>query len=220
MTGTTHRAKKPAAIGIFAKAPVPGKTKTRLASHIGEVAAASLHEAFLSDTIAAMQRLAPCVLFTAGNGQHPFFSQMDIPCEAQVEGDLGTKMSAAIASLHRHHERAILVGSDAPTLPLGYVQQAITTPAELAFGPSDDGGFYLVMAKGQPDFAQIQWSAPTTLAETLTRNPGATLLPRWFDVDRYDDLLRLADDCDLAVAPATARWLRRHRPTWQQASAE
>ena len=49
MSGPRHAA----AIGVFAKAPIPGETKTRLVPAVGEEGAAALHRASLDRNLAA-----------------------------------------------------------------------------------------------------------------------------------------------------------------------
>ena len=202
---------KSSAIGVFAKAPVPGKTKTRLARVIGDEAAAALHVAFLWDTLALATQVTECVLFSAGDDDHPVlrdaakhFGLRQVPQEGS---DLGHRMMNAIDVLLKEHTTAVLVGSDAPSLPPRALDSACAK--ELSFGPSSDGGFYLVGARARPNFENIAWSTPRTLADTLAQNPGAQLLEPWFDVDEWEDLqtLRLHLSIEPDAAPETARLL-------------
>lgn len=201
-------------IGVFAKAPVPGKTKTRLAAVIGNDAAAALHIAFLWDTLALAMQVSECVLFSAGDHDHPVLrdaaQHYGIRQITQRGEDLGHRMMNAIDSLLEDHATAILVGSDAPSLPPRALESAGTK--DLSFGPSSDGGFYLVGAQSRPRFEDIAWSTPHTLADTLAMNPGAALLEPWFDVDEWSDLqtLQLHLSLEPEAAPRTSEWLRSH----------
>ena len=56
-----------AAIGIICKAPQPGRSKTRLAAAIGEVAASELSACFLRDVAAAIEAV-PDALGKRGYG--------------------------------------------------------------------------------------------------------------------------------------------------------
>ena len=206
---------KPSAIGVFSKAPVPGKTKTRLARVIGDEAAAELHVAFLWDTLALAAQVTDCVLFSAGDHDHrvlrevaQHFGHSQVPQEGE---DLGLRMMNAIDVLLKDHTMAVLIGSDAPSLPPRTLEAACARA--LSFGPSSDGGFYLVGARSRPDFKDIAWSTPHTLADTLAQNPGAELLEPWFDVDEWDDLRTLQLQLQLQpdAAPKTSAWLAEHK---------
>lgn len=204
---------KPSAVGVFAKAPIPGQTKTRLARVIGDDAAAELHVAFLWDTLALATKVGECVLFSAGDHAHSVlreaadhFGVQQVP---QDGADLGLRMMNAIDALLEEHETAVLIGSDAPSLPPRALTSAFTKP--LSFGPSSDGGFYLVGAQSRPRFEGLTWSTPRTLHDTLAQNPGARLLEPWFDVDEWDDLqtLRLHLSLEPEAAPRTSELLAR-----------
>ena len=202
------------AIGVFAKAPVPGKTKTRLARVIGDEAAAALHVAFLWDTLALATSVTECVLFSAGDHEHPVLQEVakhfGVRQVEQQGEDLGLRMMNAIDVLLEDHTTAILIGSDAPSLPRRALEAACTKP--LSFGPSTDGGFYLVGAQSRPSFENIPWSTPRTLKDTLARNPRGYLLEPWFDVDEWEDLetLRLQLHLEPDAAPRTCAWLAAH----------
>jgi rSAM/selenodomain-associated transferase 1 len=210
----------PVALGVFARAPVPGRTKTRLIPALGadpeEAAAraAALHEAFLEDTLRTATSVAPVTLFVAGSADHPAIervrSAFDLTLVPQVEGDLGARMVAALESLLERHERAFLIGSDAPTLPARLMRAAARAPVEIVLSPSSDGGYVLVGGACVPRFDGVRWSHPRTLADTLTRNPGAWLTEPWYDVDDPDDLalLRTHLTLDPHAAPTTAAKLR------------
>jgi glycosyltransferase A (GT-A) superfamily protein (DUF2064 family) len=64
------------------------------------------------------------------------------------------------------------------------------------FGPAEDGGYYLV-ALGGPSggiFDDIPWSSPQVFSQSRQRALEAgfatALLPTWYDVDSFEDLLR------------------------------
>ncbi len=206
---------KPSVVGVFTKAPVPGRTKTRLAQVIGDEAAAALHVAFLWDTLALATSVTDCVLFSAGDHKHPVLRDLarhfGIRQVPQQGDGLGLRMMNAIDVLLEDHKTAILIGGDAPSLPPRALQAACTKP--LSFGPSSDGGFYLVGAQARPNFENIAWSTPRTLADTLAQNTRGYLLEPWFDVDEWGDLetLRLQLHLEPNAAPRTSTWLAAHR---------
>lgn len=200
-----------AAIGVFARAPIPGETKTRLIPAVGAEGAARLHEAFLRDVLRRAASVAPVTLFVAGPLEHPSFdalggAEVTFERRPQRGDDLGARMTHALAHLRTRADRAVLVGSDAPTLPARVLRAAIHHPAEQVLTPTADGGYALVGGRRPFRFEGIRWSASTTLAETLARNPGAHRTEPWYDVDRPEDLalLRAHLTLDPGAAPCTA----------------
>lgn len=107
-------------------------------------------------------------------------------------------------------ERAVLIGTDHPTLPVEYVAQAfeaVSSPETVVLGPTHDGGYYLVgMSRSYPElFMGMTYSHPEVLEETLDRatatDASVTLLRSWYDVDDPASLQQLAED--LSLLPAT-----------------
>jgi glycosyltransferase A (GT-A) superfamily protein (DUF2064 family) len=92
-----------------------------------------------------------------------------------------------------------IIGSDAPDLPLSYIQRAFQLleegQSDVVFGPSRDGGYYLLgVHQAWPQlFADIPWSSSSVLERSMTaaRDAGLTsaLLPEWQDIDTDEDLL-------------------------------
>lgn len=202
-----------AAIGVFARAPIPGETKTRLIPALGAEGAARLHEAFLRDVLRRASRVAPVTLFVAGEPDHPTFdailSEPDLEAvrrERQRGATLGARMDHALRALRVHADAAFLVGSDVPTLPERLLRGVSRSTDERVLTPTTDGGFALVGGRAGWRFEGIRWSRSTTLAETLERNPGARLTEPWYDIDDPADLelLRLHLRLDPSAAPATA----------------
>jgi len=141
----------------------------------------------------------------------------------QPEIDLGGRMTSFFRDqLRDPTDRVVLIGSDSPTLPREFVEQAFVMlgEADIVLGPATDGGYYLVGMRGRcwPIFDGVEWSRPTVLANTIDRvhQAGATLalLPLWYDVDTEADfhLLRghvagLIHAGQANILPATARLL-------------
>ena len=198
-------------IVIFARAPLYGEVKTRLARSIGDAAALALYEAFLDDTCTLTQGLgARRVLAVAGDTNEPHLLRLvksqRLALEEQGEGDLGARMARAIAR-HVGGGPVVIIGSDAPSLPRAHLHQALDAlmDHDVVVGPSHDGGYYLVGARCEvPElFADVRWSTPEVLPTTLARLSGRShaLLPAWYDVDAAEDLERLRND--LSALPAT-----------------
>lgn len=198
---------------VFARAPEPGRCKTRLGASLGDAAALRLHGAFVEDACALGAGIAErLVLAVAGDPQHPGFAGLSVERLAQGDGDLGQRMDRALAL----GGAVCIVGSDAPTLPRAHLVEAFQrlADADVVLGPSTDGGYWLIGARRPvPElFEGIAWGTPAVLPETLRRLSGlrAALLPFHYDVDDAEDLaLLLAHLRHLppAVAPATRRAL-------------
>ena len=118
-------------------------------------------------------------------------------------------------ALQRGHSKAIIAGTDAPTLPAAHLEQLLASNADVALGPTDDGGYYAIACRGTHPamFDEVEWSGRLTLEHTVRaiERAGMTVErgPRWFDVDEPADLERLAASPDLPAH--TARWLHARK---------
>lgn len=208
-----------ATLCIFAKPPIAGAAKTRLAAEVGAERAAVLARAFLVDTCAAARAVtwARPVLATTGELEPSLQAELAMPVWPQGDGDLGARMERVLARALAEAPLAIALGADSPGLPprlLDAARAALAT-ADAVIGPADDGGFYLLGLRRCPAgvLAGIPWSVPETCARTVARlrDHGLTVveLAPWFDVDRGDDLARLHGllDTGAIAAPATRRVL-------------
>ena len=186
-------------IMLFAKAPVPGRVKTRLVPPLTPAVAASLHAAFVRDTLESLETLTAIVDVELHTDiVTDAWRDIVVPRQLQHEGDLGLKMLKALAgALDRGHSPAFVLGSDSPSLPPAHLHTLMRLNADISLGPTEDGGYYAIGAtRVHPDlFAGVRWSTPHTLNDTvhacaecgLTTELGAA----WFDVDDPPDLERL-----------------------------
>ena len=198
---------------LFARAPIPGSTKTRLARGIGDDAAAMLHSAFIEDVAATLASVPGVSVVLSVTEAHAFFDSLAARVGASVElqgpGDLGARMAEALARGIARAGVALVVGSDAPTLPRSLVETAVLAlaTAEHVFVPATDGGYVLVGGRSVPRFSPVRWSTEHALADTLAANDDrdVSVLTPWFDVDEADDLARLADELRRSpdIAPRT-----------------
>ena len=103
--------------------------------------------------------------------------------------------------------RAVLFGSDSPTLPPEVPRKALEalSDCDLALGPTEDGGYYLIGCRRfDPQLLRgIEWSTPRTLDQTVAnaRRLGyqTTLLEPWFDLDEWGDVERLLADVQKGI---------------------
>lgn len=192
---------------VFAKAPAPGRVKTRLIPALGETLAAALHRQLTERTLATALAagLGEVELWCAPATNDAFFAccakQHGVGLRAQGEGDLGVRMARALECALDDGQSALLIGSDCPALTPEYLREAALALGEgndAVIGPAEDGGYVLIgLAHGPaaPLFEDIAWGSATVMQQTRTRL--AQLNWRWrelatlWDVDRPEDLLRL-----------------------------
>ena len=191
---------------IFAKAPVPGRVKTRLARRLGTRGAAALYKKLLRQTLAIAReaRLCPVELWCAPDGRHGFFTacrrEYGVRLRRQCGGDLGRRMNQALNRTLAAHRFAVLIGGDCVSLGAAELRGAVSRLAagrDAVLGPARDGG-YLLVGLRQPRpalFRGIAWGTPAVLAATRRRlrrsgADWAELSPGW-DVDTPADLRRL-----------------------------
>lgn len=215
-----------AALCIFAREPVPGRAKTRLARLLGAENAALLARAFLLDTLDRLQRfpgdlwLAHTPADAAEAFRELIAEQTEPPfLMPQSEGDLGFRLESALDRLlARGYSRVLLLGADSPTLPWPAVMALhdALDDHDFSLGAADDGGFWGLGARCCPPglLDDIPWSAPETFAATRARLAGSgsvALAPAWYDVDEPADLRRLVDDPALPYCPRTNRLVQSER---------
>jgi rSAM/selenodomain-associated transferase 1 len=201
---------------IFAKAPVPGKVKTRLAATLGEGEAARLYTAMVRHAVATAVEveLSPVRLYVEDAG-HPLFAelreQFEIPLREQTGADLGARMEAALREALEEADYAVLIGCDWPTVDAEYLERALRLLAEgagVVLGPAEDGGYVLIgLRQPQPRlFAAIPWGTLEVLTVTRTRCHELGIEPQElqsrYDIDAEADLRRFR-----AASPERARQL-------------
>ena len=233
---TTLHAEMPAgaartcAIGVMAKAPQPGRSKTRLCPPLRPDQAATLSGAFLRDTtqnIAEAARVAPITAYAAyapsgaeetvaahlANGTALVLADGSSSTPEGVEGFGRCLLHAIQGMLDFGHPAACVLSSDSPTLPTRLLVEAalrLLAPGDRAvLGASEDGGYYLLGLKAPHArlFTDIAWSTEC-VAETTrqrAREIGLDLVEfePWYDVDDAASLALLIGDETGYAAPAT-----------------
>ncbi|MBL8293659.1 MAG: TIGR04282 family arsenosugar biosynthesis glycosyltransferase [Bryobacterales bacterium] len=198
-------------IAVFAKAPRIGQVKTRLAAAVGDECAAGLHRAFVADVLATALTLGePVELHTDRPTEE--WTEFGVTRRLQVAGDLGTRMLHVL----RTAAPAMIIGSDIPSVPASHLRQLLNAAADLALGPTRDGGYWAIRARRAPGetlFRDVAWSSGREFSQTVTnaREDGlkVEIGPEWFDVDTVEDLRRLLTG---PVPPHTSRFLRLFGP--------
>ena len=221
------------ALIVFAKIPQPDKVKTRLTTLLSPEEAAGLYEAFLLDALSSYLSLAADVRLYLGPpvDRVPDTLAIDGVSIHEQSGDgLGARMAHAfVNTFMAGYERAVIIGTDHPTLPLPFVEQAfllLDEPYTISIGPSEDGGYYLLgMNEFYPQlFQDMSYSHAGVLRDTLERAASTSaetqILPSWYDVDTPNELQRLV--ADLAISeedlPHTRAFVERLRKKYPQLS--
>jgi rSAM/selenodomain-associated transferase 1 len=199
------------AIAVFAKAPIAGRVKTRLASSLGPKKAALLYESMVArllDRLLGAGLAADIELHT--DISTDAWKGFNVTRRLQVDGDLGERMRGALAALLAEgRPRAMIVGGDVPSVPISHLQELLVLDADVALGPAEDGGYYAIACRRTAGamFQSVAWSTDTALADTRSACERAGLTvglgKSWFDVDTLADLTRwtpvtFASDSDAA----------------------
>ncbi len=214
------------ALAVMAKAPRPGKVKTRLSPPLSPDQASALNICFIRDTTENIRRVAEAgnsagiVAYTPVGDEAAFEGLLPPAFQlvAQRGDGFGERLLYACQDLFSCGFGAVcLIDSDSPTLPQEALRQAVAWLARpgdrVVLGGSDDGGYYLIGVKRLHPrlFEQIDWSTERVLAQTLERareiGLTAELLPTWYDVDDAATLERLRRE--LLAVPGEGRRVRR-----------
>ena len=213
---------------VLAKAPVPGRVKTRLCPPCTPQQAALVAAAALADTLATVSATAVGRRVLALDGQHP--APPGWRTIAQRDGSLGDRLVGAFADAALSEagtalvmgRPVVLVGMDTPQLTAAHLHDALDPLGspdgpDATLGLADDGGWW---ALGLRDAAHaevlraIPTSTPTTGADTRAalERLGLTvrMLPTLRDVDTVPDAHAVAALCRPDSAFAVA--VRRHVP--------
>lgn len=181
---------------MFARAPVPGRAKTRLAPKLGEWGAARLQARLTARTLQVASAF-PVQLH--GTSRHAYLRSLPVPFFVQRGDDLGARMHHAVVRALRRHRAAIVVGTDCPVLTVRDLQRAaaLLHSHDVVLAPAEDGGYALIGLRKPcaTVFSRISWGTEKVYRETVKRLNDAGL--RWrslrtvWDVDRPEDLERL-----------------------------
>jgi rSAM/selenodomain-associated transferase 1 len=190
---------------VFAREPVLGRVKTRLAAGIGPEAALATYRELLALTAAAVAAAqVPATLWLAEAPAPPAAPTLPrpewpgLPWRVQPPtGALGGRMAHAFGEAFAGGAaHAAIIGTDCPGLTADLLRQAFDHLAshDLVLGPAHDGGYYLLgMNSLHPAlFEHKSWSTATVLPDTLADSARlglrVALLPALHDVDSAQDL--------------------------------
>lgn len=191
---------------VFARTPVPGTCKTRLIPGYGRIGAARLYRRLVARTIelALEADCGPVQVWAAPSPRHPFFSALrcryGTMLRRQPGGDLGRRMSRALATVLREGAKAaLLIGTDAADLTPQDLRDAasrLNTDSEAVIQPAEDGGYVLIGLRLPigDTLRGIAWSSGRECAQTVARlrakNLRVALLSVRQDIDHPRDVRR------------------------------
>lgn len=202
---SSARPPEPTRVAVFAKAPVAGEVKTRLAPLLGSEGAAQLHARLVMRALATAveARVGDVELWCAPDERDPFFARcaerFGVRLCRQEGGDLGERMGFAFRRSLASGRPLLAIGSDCPALTTRVLRAAAGALAthDAVVAPAEDGGYVLVgLARGvRGIFDGIAWGTATVMDETRRRLDSAgarwKLMPTLWDVDRPEDYVRL-----------------------------
>jgi rSAM/selenodomain-associated transferase 1 len=215
----------------MAKAPRPGRVKTRLTESLSSTAVIALYRCLLEDTLELAKSLK-------GVGVAVVCPEQDREELAQLAGDgvsvvaqKGEGLAAGLNFVFRQftaagRQRVIAFNSDSPHLAPAVLESAFEILAnhDVVVGPTDDGGYYLVGAKAdhptlfESDGLGTKSALERLLARTKELGLSTGFTEPFYDIDVANDLVQLARELQLAPAkaPRTARWFKEWQPAVEQ----
>ncbi len=215
---------------VIAKEPVPGRVKTRLTPDFTPGQAAKLAEAALTDTLMAAASVPAQRHVIALDGTPGDWLPGGFEVIQQRGGGLDQRIAAALSEVYAGlPQPVVLIGMDTPQVTPDLLESALRPladdTADAAFGPADDGGFWLLGLR-RPDpglVLGVPMSTGHTGAEQLSRLARAGLRVHWMrtllDVDTAADAAAVAGQAPRSRFAIALRAMPR-RPTSAEAGRE
>lgn len=188
-----------ASLIVLAKAPIPGRCKTRLCPPCNADEAAALAEAALADTLDAASRAGAARVVLALDGEPGIW----LPAGIEVVGQRGDGLDERIAAAFEDAGGpAVLIGMDTPQVTPQLLDEAMRTleraGVDAVLGPALDGGWWAAGLR-RPDrraFAGVPMSTTRTGRAQARRFRARRLrvasLPALRDVDQIADAYAVA----------------------------
>ncbi|MBN1093420.1 DUF2064 domain-containing protein [Blastococcus sp. TML/M2B] len=201
---------------VITKAPVPGRSKTRLTPPCSPDQAAAIAAAAVGDTLDAVRAAPVAGRVVALDGPPGALDLTGFAVVPQVQGDLGTRLAAAFTDA--------MAGSTAPVLLIGMDTPQVTPellarcaerleaagPGTAVLGTAPDGGWW-ALGVHRPEDAAVLATVPMSREDTAVRTRAALEgrglvvvdLPELTDIDHFPDAVAVAALC--APGSRTAR---------------
>ena len=150
---------------VFAKAPVMGRAKTRLAAGVGAVHALRLYRAMTARVLRNVRdaRWETVVAVSPDRARVRLWEGFaTVP---QGPGSLSPRLARAMSG----REPVCVIGTDCPQVGARDVADAfaLLRTHDVVLGPADDGGFWLIGGRGVKGgvFDGVRWSSEHALAD-------------------------------------------------------
>ena len=207
---------------VIAKAPTINGSKTRLSPPLAPEQAVELARAFLLDAveIARAADIDVCVMCRSDADRERLHGLLGSGTAVSVQRGrgLGSALESAFAEgLAAGYRGVAVFGADSPTLDpriLGEAFRSLDAGADVALGPSLDGGYYLLAARAAyPSlFRGMPWGTSSVARRTLQAcemiGLSVQALPLWYDVDDWAGLAQLR--AEIVRGRAARAWNTRH----------
>lgn len=174
---------------VFARKPVLGKVKTRLAKDTGDIKALKIYSQLLEMALKAATQVGATtkVYWSERMNSNDLYFQEGI--------DLGERMYNSFLK-EENSIKTCLIGTDTPSITSIIIEDAFLAldTHDMVFGPSKDGGYYLVATNRVPPtelFLDQCWSHQNVLSDALkvckTHKLSVKLMPELLDIDTISD---------------------------------
>ena len=184
---------------IFAKNPVLGETKTRLAKTIGHQNALKVYLHLLEHTakVCLDVNVDRHIYYSSFIENDDIFDDRSFVKNVQIGSDLGERMYNAFKDLFgQWAEKVVIVGTDCKELQADIIVEAYKklNVCDVVIGPANVGGYYLLgmNALYKELFFNKVWSSENVLLDTILDlkklNVKYELLPVLNDIDYKEDL--------------------------------
>ncbi len=204
---------------VIAKAPVAGRSKTRLSPPCSPEEAAWLAEAALGSTLQAVALTPASRRVLVLDGEPGPWMPDGFQVLPQRGAGLDERLAAAFVDAGAP---SLLIGMDTPQVTptlLGEAVEALTSPdVDAVLGRATDGGWWAVGLR-RPDpaaFLGVPMSMPETHAAQLRRLAALGYrieqLAELRDVDQFDDALAVAAEIPGSEFARRLRHIRDGRP--------
>lgn len=218
-------------LSVFAKAPRPGRVKTRFVPPLSPEQAAAFYDAMLADVLRASADFAsrlglePVLHFDPPEAMSEFARRE--PGVYHLHPQRGRDLAARMANAFEHGaasgvSRMLLRGSDSPGLDLPVVEDAVArldSGDDLVLTPDQGGGYALIaLKKPREELFDIPMSTGCVLDETVARaralGLSVSLTRPTFDLDDAADLAwidSLSPEQSSVLCPRTVEILETFR---------
>ena len=195
---------------VITKAPVPGRSKTRLTPPCTPEQASAIASAAVGDTLDTVRATAVTRRVVALDGDPGDLDLSGCVVVPQVGGDLGARLAAAFAAAMAGPDggrSTLLIGMDTPQVTSALLTECLDRlvaagPGTAVLGVAPDGGWW-ALGLHSPGPAGVLATVPMSRDDTAERTrealSGAGLtvldLPVLTDIDHFPDAVSVAALC-------------------------